>query len=190
MGPLDLTHTLVEGRQCGACYVCCEVSAIQDPGLLKPAYTLCPHHKGGCTVYETRFAICRSFHCLWRRLGGLDEDARPDKLGVLFAFQRDANPDSPFASVYVCGYPVKDEDAAVFETPAVKAILQKLIEETALPVWIARGDRKRLIWPDRELGDAILDPASAASAEAKARAEVWRKRYNRWVALYDMAGGA
>ena len=137
MGPLDLTHTLVGRRECGACYVCCDASAIVDPGLVKPAYTLCQHHKGGCTVYETRFAICRSFHCLWRRLEAISDDARPDQLGVLFAFQREANPDSPFAHVFICGYPVKDKDLEVFETPAVKTILRTLIEETALPVWIA-----------------------------------------------------
>lgn len=189
MGPLDLTHTLVAGRECGACFACCEVSAIVDPGLVKPAYTLCPHHRGGCTVYETRFAICRSFHCLWRRLETLNDAARPDQLGVLFAFQREANPDSPFAHVFICGYPLKDNDDEIFETPKVKAILQSFIDDAALPVWIARGERKRLIWPDRELGDAILDPSGVTDPDLKARADAWRKRYDRWVRLYDMAGG-
>ena len=188
MGPLDFTHTLVPGRECGACYACCEVSAIDDPALHKPAHLLCPHHRGGCTVYETRPQTCRTFHCLWRRLAALPDDARPDELGVLFAFQREAHPDSPFAHLYVCGYPVR-RDASVFDTPRVQAIVQRLSNDGALPVWISLGERKRLIWPDRELGDAILDPTGVTDPELKARAAAWTKRYDRWVRLYDMAGG-
>ncbi|HEY3815343.1 MAG TPA: hypothetical protein VGL66_19150 [Caulobacteraceae bacterium] len=189
MGPLDFTHTLVPDRACGDCFACCEVSEIDDPALKKPAHVLCQHHRGGCTVYEVRPQTCRSFHCLWRRLAGLPEDARPDDLGVLFAFQREANPDSPFAHVYVCGYPLNN-DASVFETPRVRAIVQKLSDEGGLPVWLSLGARKRLVWPDRDLGEAILDPARAADPDLKARADVWRKRYDRWVRLYNMAAGA
>jgi hypothetical protein len=189
MGPLDLTHTLVPGRACGTCYACCEVSEIDDPALRKRPYSLCPYHQGGCTVYETRPETCRTFHCLWRRLAGLPDDARPDELGVLFAFQRESKPDSPFAHVYVCGYPT-GKDASVFETPRVQAIVQTLCDEGGLPVWLAHGERKRLVWPDRTLGDAILHPSSVTDSDLLARAAAWTKRYDRWVRLYDMASGA
>jgi hypothetical protein len=188
MGPLDFTHTLVPGRDCGACYACCEVSEINDPALVKPAHVLCPHYQGGCTVYEHRPATCRSFHCLWRRLGGLAEDARPDQLGVLFAFQREANPDSPFAHIYVAGYALGG-DVAVYETPAVKAVIARLAEDGALPVWLSQGARKKLVWPDRTLGDAIVDPGAVIDPALKARAADWSRRYARWVQMYAMAGG-
>ncbi|HWE45540.1 MAG TPA: hypothetical protein VG407_05880 [Caulobacteraceae bacterium] len=189
MGPLDFTHTLVPERACGDCFACCDVSAIDDPALRKPPHVLCEHYRGGCTVYAARPATCRSFHCLWRRLAGLPDDARPDRIGVLFAFQREGSPDSPFAHVYVCGYPLVKGDVAVFDTPAVQTVVRRLTEDGGLPVWISLGERKRLVWPDRALGDAILSPASVTDPELKARAETWRKRYDRWVRLYDMAGG-
>jgi hypothetical protein len=187
VGPLDFTHTLVQGRTCGVCYACCQVPEINDPALKKPANTLCPNYRDGCVIYETRPATCRSFHCLWRRLGGLEDELRPDRLGALFAFQREAKPDSPFAHVYVAGYAC-DGDPAAFETPAVQAVIEKL-KDAALPVWLSLGARKRLVWPDRTLGDAIVQPATVTDPTLKARAEAWVKRYDRWVQMYDLAGG-
>ncbi len=188
MGPLDLTHTLVPGRECGACYACCETSEINDSALTKPAHVMCPHHQGGCTVYEHRPATCRSFHCLWRRLSDIPQDARPDTLGVMFAFQREAAPDSPFAHVYVAGS-ATGTDYAIYETPAVRTIVESLIRDAALPVWLSYGDHKRLVWPDKTLGDAILNPATVSDPALKARAAEWAKRYDRWVKMYDMMGG-
>jgi hypothetical protein len=187
MGPLDLTHTLVAGRVCGACFACCETAQIDDPALAKPAHVLCPHHQGGCTVYEHRPATCRTFHCLWRRVAGLPQDGRPDQSGVLFSFQREAQPDSPFAHVYVAGYATGD--VAAYDTPGVRAAIEHFIAEAGLPVWLSYGARKRLVWPDKTLGDAIVNPAAVTDPALAARAAAWTKRYDRWVRMYDMAGG-
>ena len=74
------------GRECGACRVCCKLPDI--PELGKPRDTWCRHaakSKGGpgCSRYESRPEVCRSFECGW--LSGLGEDQdRPDKAGVLW----------------------------------------------------------------------------------------------------------
>ena len=54
------------GRSCGECSMCCKVLGIE--ALNKPIGTWCPHcapGRGGCTVYETRPAECRSYECQW-----------------------------------------------------------------------------------------------------------------------------
>jgi hypothetical protein len=73
---------LVPGRECGACTVCCVVMAIDKPDIQKAAGVMCRYCRDGCTIYETRPHVCRSFHCGWRQLPILDEAWRPDRSGV------------------------------------------------------------------------------------------------------------
>ena len=55
----------------------------------KPCAHLCAQ---GCAIHETRFPVCRTYHCGWRYLAGLSDDWRPDKSGVLVDFQSDDLP--------------------------------------------------------------------------------------------------
>jgi hypothetical protein len=75
--------SLVAGRECGDCTVCCIIPAIDKPEIQKVANASCRHCTGGgCAIYETRPPVCRSFHCAWRRFDFFTEDWRPDKSGV------------------------------------------------------------------------------------------------------------
>lgn len=54
------------GRECGKCSMCCHLLHIIE--LNKPSNQWCEHcrpGKGGCSIYETRPNICRSFACGW-----------------------------------------------------------------------------------------------------------------------------
>jgi hypothetical protein len=74
---------LVTGRDCGSCAVCCTLLGIDTPEIQKPSRLTCRHCTGsGCGIYETRFPICRDYHCGWRQLPNLDESWRPDRSGV------------------------------------------------------------------------------------------------------------
>lgn len=74
---------LVPGRSCGECTACCTVMAIDKPEMQKEAGVTCRHCSGsGCSIYETRPALCQHFHCGWRQLPILDESWRPDLSGV------------------------------------------------------------------------------------------------------------
>jgi hypothetical protein len=42
----------------------------------------CRHCTQGCTIYDTRPALCRDFYCGWRQLPILDDSWRPDRSGV------------------------------------------------------------------------------------------------------------
>jgi len=78
---------LVEGRQCGECKVCCTITQIDTPEFQKLPGVRCPHLcDQGCSIYASRYAACRVYHCGWRYLSFLGEHWRPDKSGVLLAF--------------------------------------------------------------------------------------------------------
>ncbi len=70
-------------NSCGSCTVCCHSLLVKE--LDKPAGILCKHclPGKGCGIYETRFDICRTFHCGWRQVPQLGEAWRPDRSGVL-----------------------------------------------------------------------------------------------------------
>jgi hypothetical protein len=141
---------------------------------------------GLCGVYDSRPQTCRTFHCLYRRLIHLDDGLRPDRCGVLFSFQREANPDSPFAHVYIGAYALGD--VAAYDRPEVQAAIRWFSEEGALPVWLAFEENKRLVNPAGELARAIVAPSPDDDPALKAQAAAWAKRYDRWVFTYDTFG--
>jgi hypothetical protein len=64
--------TILPGRACGSCTLCCKL--LQIDTLAKPRGTWCGHCKvgAGCTIYEARPPECRSFHCgylIWEHAG-------------------------------------------------------------------------------------------------------------------------
>jgi len=76
--------TLVPGRSCGDCTVCCTWPTIDKPEIQKDSGSTCKHCTAqGCGVYETRYPICRDYYCAWRAMEMFDESWRPDRSGVL-----------------------------------------------------------------------------------------------------------
>ncbi len=75
--------TLVPGRDCGGCTVCCSVLLIDKPEIQKLPGAACRHcGTGGCGIYETRPPVCRSYYCAWRTVDIFSEEWRPDRSGV------------------------------------------------------------------------------------------------------------
>lgn len=78
---------LIEGRKCGECTVCCTTLHIDTKEFQKPPGISCSHLCAqGCSIYASRYAACRDYHCGWRYLEFLSDNWRPDKSGVLIAF--------------------------------------------------------------------------------------------------------
>ena len=75
--------TVLAGRSCGECTVCCTAMAIDKPEIQKEAGVTCRHCQGGCTIQDHWPALCRDYFCGWRRLKIMDEGWRPDRSGVL-----------------------------------------------------------------------------------------------------------
>lgn len=96
---------LVPGRACGECTLCCSVMAIDKPEIQKAAGVRCRYCRGGCTIYETRPALCREYHCGWRQLPILDDDWRPDRSGVFVEIEVIA--DETVLNLILVGNPLK-----------------------------------------------------------------------------------
>ena len=165
---------LAPGRECGDCTACCKISAINAPTLTKPAGVMCPHSTGSnCSIYADRPEPCRTFFCLWRRVGAMPDELRPDRIGVMFTIETIAQPSNPFERQFVIGRAVNS--LADFETPGAKAALQTFITRGDLPVWLSFQQERRLLHPYPALRDAILQQSSPPPALA-ADVRLWRQR--------------
>ena len=86
--------TLVAGRECGACTVCCVAPNIDKPEIQKASGAACRHcSSGGCAIYQTRPPVCRSFYCAWRSVDIFDDAWRPDRSGVLAQIETEGIPE-------------------------------------------------------------------------------------------------
>jgi len=93
-----------EGRQCGKCSLCCKVLDVHE--LHKPSGKWCSHYKPGrgCTIYETRFEICRGYECMWKQ-GMLSDEWFPADSKIVLDMNKDgtvlyAHVDSGFPTAW------------------------------------------------------------------------------------------
>ena len=81
--------TLIPGRDCGGCTVCCVWPSINKPEIQKVSGAACRHCSGGgCAINQSRPPVCRSYYCAWRTVDIFDDAWRPDKSGVLAYVER------------------------------------------------------------------------------------------------------
>lgn len=85
---MTLERLLVPNRTCGECNVCCIALRIEEPELQKKADVRCPNlsEEKGCSIYNDRPDVCRTWYCGWRILPFLEDDMRPDRTRVLIKF--------------------------------------------------------------------------------------------------------
>src|SRR6478736_4736516 len=76
--------TLIPGRDCGGCTVCCVFPTINKPEIQKLSGARCRHCAStGCGIYDSRPPVCRAYYCAWRTVDIFSDEWRPDKSGVL-----------------------------------------------------------------------------------------------------------
>jgi len=131
------SETLVQGRECGFCTVCCSATKIDAPEFKKPAGILCQHCNGrGCTIHDTRPRVCRDFFCGWWVLPQLDEDWRPDKSGVLILPRTENLPDG-YASREGFQLFVLGEDASIRRPGFVELVMGFVASRIAVYLLVA-----------------------------------------------------
>lgn len=62
-----------------------------------------------------------------------------------------------------------------FDRPQAAAVVRMFVEEGTLPVWLSYGGNKVLIYPQKELAEAVINPA-IATEHLRPQVEAWRKR--------------
>jgi hypothetical protein len=174
---LNQYFSLVSDRQCGECMVCCEYMPISTKGLIKPAETLCNHCivNQGCSIYETRPNVCRTWHCLWRRDATMPDELRPDKSRMIFSLIVHDEERSLFENAHITCIAMKSKSD--YTVPLVAATIQRYVEESVLPVWLSYGGGKTLLYPNAEFADAILHPVSTQFPHRVEEGRQWRERY-------------
>ena len=86
--------TLVPGRECGGCTVCCVAPNIDKPEIQKVSGARCRHACGaGCAIHDSRPPVCRAFYCAWRTVDIFSEEWRPDLSGVLAMVETEGIPE-------------------------------------------------------------------------------------------------
>jgi ribosome modulation factor len=162
---------LVPGRECGACTACCFEIVIDDPALQKPARTWCANcGAGGCAIYETRPADCRTWHCGWRRMADLPETLRPDRSGIMACIAGRPDAESPLERLYII---VQWLGGAPITRSAAADQLLAAARKRRLPVWVGSGDTMSLHFPREEIALPLI--AGTAPPEAIAReVAAWR----------------
>jgi Fe-S-cluster containining protein len=76
-------------RQCGSCSSCCTLLEVTDVGKAMNEWCRYCDAGKGCTIYDRRPQMCRSFSCAWLQ-GHLDDDWYPEKAGMVVHFSQDA----------------------------------------------------------------------------------------------------
>ena len=172
----DMYFSLVAERQCGECMVCCKYLSINTTDLKKPADVLCENcTNNGCQVYETRPNVCRTWHCLWRRIETMSPELRPDKSNVIFSLKISYEPRYIFENAYIVCMALTNP--SVFDTSIVSAALDTFVNEGSYPVWLSFEGCKSLVYPGAELAEAINNPTTTKSIHLLAKGKIWRDRY-------------
>jgi hypothetical protein len=122
-------------RTCGGCTLCCRFFSV--PELRKPEGEWCVHCTAtGCGIHPTRPRSCRNFECFWLMDESFPEDLRPDRCGIVAAFNGDdhgsvvlhLDPDRPDALAHPPGAELLEAVLTAFD-----------------PVFVVCGDDRTMI---------------------------------------------
>lgn len=77
------------GRRCGDCQLCCKLVPV--PVLRKSAGEKCRHarHGKGCTIYEQRPMVCKTWSCRWLADPTTSAMPRPDRAHYVIDLEYD-----------------------------------------------------------------------------------------------------
>ena len=149
---MSLENLLIKDRKCGTGSVCCHSLRIEQPNLKKLADVPCQYLRpqGGCSIYNARPDVCRTWYCGWRIMD-VGPEMRPDRSGVLIRFDGSA----------LCFQPVdKDRVSSLLDSEPLRV----------LGASIANGMKVEISVPTKEgYCSANLDVTELMSEVVKSR---------------------
>ena len=143
-GESNAVPTLVPGRACGSCTLCCKVLGIAE--LQKPKGQWCLHCSPGrgCRIYDDRPAGCRSFHCSWRLQPELGPEWKPDRSKIVLCDE-----DGGIAAYVDPGFPSAWRSSPYLG--ALKALSAQALALGRRAVIVVIGRRMIVLLPDKEV---------------------------------------
>ena len=113
---------------------------------------------------------------MWRRIGAMADEMRPDRIGVIFTIEAIDPPNNPFEKRFVVGRALNS--LADLDSPGAQKVIQIFIDQGDLPVWLSHQQERRLLHPYPALRDAILRKGSAPPIHLAAQVRLWQQRLN------------
>lgn len=181
---VELFTALSPDRQCGSCTACCTHTLVDEPDFKKAEGVTCQHCTGnGCGIFTSpeRPLVCRTWYCLWRRLGLLPEEAFPPRSDVMLFVSFNPNASSLFFKL--CISVTALESSLSLSEPGLVPILYELADRYAVPILLKHKQVARLIYPDPALADAVLQPEKTPFVALRAEAAAWHENYTRMLAI-------
>ena len=162
------SRSLVAGRECGACTVCCTALKIDETDFKKLAGVTCGHcvNGVGCSIYDHRPDVCQAWHCGWRRYPWLSPEMWPQTSGILVRVRR--VPEGAATGMLGLTFQVLTSQFALDAKPVWNAMGTAILNgiPTYLGVSAPVGYEGRLV----HLNDALHGPFKQADGAAIKRA--------------------
>ncbi|WP_093663973.1 YkgJ family cysteine cluster protein [Sphingomonas gellani] len=173
-----LLGSVLADRSCGDCTLCCTVLKVDAPDLKKAAGTPCRHlGSGGCSIHAVRPQICRTWFCVWRRVGSLPDEARPDRSGLLVSLNFVREPQNCLEGVSIVVRSLLGSKA--IENGMAARVLDSVCDQL-VPVWFSDGSKKMLMHPENEVAEHVI-AGTLAPAHLRAEVAAWREQYGHFM---------
>jgi hypothetical protein len=143
--------SVVPGRTCGTCTLCCKLFNIPD--VPKPAGKWCQHCQPGkgCKIYDNRPETCRKFFCGWMVSPGLGPEWKPERSKLIM--QLLVVGDVFWVNAYVDeAYPAAWQRADIYKRlKQIAAGNPPVGDKLKVVVRVQIGRRHIIVLPDRDV---------------------------------------
>lgn len=135
-------------KTCGSCSLCCKLFDVDWLEKPKPAGQWCHHCKPGrgCAIWQDVPRGCAEYYCIWRIDPDLAPEWRPDRARFILTH---AHQDAPLAIVLDPAFP--DAHRREPYASSLARTARDILEGRGSTIVIFRGERRALLFPDREV---------------------------------------
>jgi hypothetical protein len=148
--------SVVPGRSCGTCTMCCKLFDIPEIGATAGKW--CRHCAPGkgCQIYDARPETCRKFFCGWMVTAGLGPEWKPDRCKVIMQLLAVEN--TFWVNAYADeSYPAAWQRPDIYKKLKQIAAANPAVGETLkVVVTVLIGRRRIVVLPDRDVDAGII----------------------------------
>jgi hypothetical protein len=167
--------SLLRGRSCGTCSLCCKLIGIHE--LKKPMNQWCPHclKRGGCSIYEARPAECRTFNCEWLINANIGDEWQPTRAKMVLHYVRDGDVSKLIVHVDP-GSPLTWRNEPYITQ--LRGWARKLLQQNGM-INIYVGDKVIVVLPDKEVALGAFKPGDRIIFRKKRAGSDWEYEFEK-----------